>query len=176
MRLDSNRHTHFQRGSPSVGDITDRTAHGHRHTRCAQQFFGQVFVLGDRLGHCAGGVQLGGLNTALAGAPAKLHHAAAGQATVGNTARNSRVHNGTGTGPQTLVFIQFAQLGHSVFGVKTTVVQGRVNQRLRQCHGQVPHRFFGVFDDNLVDGGLRRDRRVAERDGASRRSLQLQRG
>ena len=174
LRLDRHRHTDFQRSNPGIGHITDRAAPGHRHTGCAQQFFGQVLVLGDGFGHRAGCIQFGSLNTALAGTPAKLHHAAPGQAAVRNTARHCGVHNRAGTRPQALVFIAFAQLGHCVFSVKTAVVQRGVNQRLRQCHGQVPHRFFGVLHDNLVNARLQRERCVAERDGASGCSLQLQ--
>ena len=176
LGLDSHWHAHFQCRSPGVVHVTDGAAHGHRHTGGAQQFFGQVLVLRNRLGHRAGGVQLGGLDAPLAGSPAKLHQAALGQAAVRNTARHGGVHNRAGAGPHALVLVQLAQLRQGVVHVKAAVVQGGMHQRLRQRHGQLAHGLFAVFDHHLVGAGLQCHGGVAEGHRATGSRLQSQCG
>ena len=108
LRLEHDRQADFQRCGPRVVRVAGGSAMRHGNAGRTQQFFGQVFVLGDGFGHGAGGIDFGGLDAALARAPAKLHHAAFGQAAKGNVARHGGFDNRAGARPHALVFIQVA--------------------------------------------------------------------
>ena len=132
LRLEHHWHANFLRGRPGIVRAGGGPAMRHRHTGGAQQFFCQVFVLGNRFGHGAGGVKLGCLNAALARTPAKLHQAATGQAPVRNAARHGSIDDGAGAGPQALVFIKLTQAGNGSLQVKCAVLQSGMRQGLGQ--------------------------------------------
>ena len=98
----------LERGFQGIVSITDCATHGHRDTRCAKQFFGELFVLPDGLGNGAGGVNLCGLNAPLFAAPTKAHHRAFGHAAKRNIARYSGIHDRACTGPKANVFVKLA--------------------------------------------------------------------
>ena len=76
-----------------------------------QQHFGQVFVLGNGFGNRAGGIGFGGLDAALAAAPAKLDEAAGGQAAQGNAPCQGGVDNRPCRRAEAFVFVEVTQQG-----------------------------------------------------------------
>ena len=119
LRLEHHWQAELQGGGPGVVRVGHGAAQRHRHTGGAQQFFRQILVLRDGLGDGAGAVQLGGLDAALARAPAELHHAALGQTPKWNAARHGGFDNRAGARPHALVFIEIAQLGQRRFERKS---------------------------------------------------------
>ncbi len=107
-----------------------------------QQLLGQFLVLRDRFGNRAGAVDFGGLDLALAAAPAKHHQAAIGQAAVGNIAHHGGLHDGAGRWAQTHVFIEVAQFEQSGGQVERGVGGGGGAQLRRQFHRTASDRFF----------------------------------
>ena len=65
LRLDDHRQANFQRHRPAFVGRGHRTTQRHRHAGGVQQALGQVFVLRNRLGDGAGGINLGGLDAPL---------------------------------------------------------------------------------------------------------------
>src|SRR5450830_728239 len=176
LRLEHHRQADFEGGRPGVVGAGGRAAQRHGHASGTQQHLGQVFVLGDRFGHGAGGVHLGGLDATLARAPAKLHQAARGQAAVGDAPFESGFDDGAGAGAQAFVFIGFTQLGDGLVDVEGSVVLRRLDQGQRQVEGLAADGFFAVLDHHLVDAGFRGGAGAAVGDRAAGLRLQRQAG
>ena len=65
LRLHHHRQAHLQGNVPGFVRRLRRATQGHGHASGMQQFFGQVFVLGNRFGNGTGGVNFCGLNAPL---------------------------------------------------------------------------------------------------------------
>ena len=109
LRLDHHGKADFAGGDPGVFGVIDGSSIGNRDAGCLQQFLGQFLVLGNRFGDCAGLSGFGGLDTPLLAAPAELHHAAFGQAAVGDVAGNCSINDGAGTWPEAHILVELAQ-------------------------------------------------------------------
>ena len=148
----------------------------HRHAGRVQQLLGQFLVLRDCFGDGASAVDLGGLDLALAAAPAERHQAAVGQAAKRNIARHRGLHDRAGGRSQAHVFIEIAQLRQGVVDVERGVVESGLQQLACQRQSQSSYRFFRVFDDDLKNAPVERGGGAAEGDGAAGLRLQVERG
>ena len=142
LGFDHHRQTDFTGGHPGIFRGIDLTAERNRHARRSQQFFGQLFVLGDRFRNGTGDVHFGGLDAALLAAPAEHDHAALRHAAKGNVARNRRLHDGARARPQAYIFVEFAQALQRLLQIEGGVVLRRQTQGFGQLQGQAAHRFF----------------------------------
>ena len=139
-----------------------------------QQALGQVFVLADGFSHSAGRIDLGRLDAALLGTPAKLHQAAAGEAAIRNATGHGGLDDGARAGAQALVFVQLAQVGHGFVGVEAAVTQGGLDELLRIFKRLAAHGLFAVFDHHLVHAGVCGGRGAGKSHGAASLGLQGQ--
>ena len=137
-------------GDPGIVGVQHGAALWHRHASGMQQLFGQVFVLCNGFGDGAARIGLRGLDAALFAAPAKLNHAAFGEAAIRDASHQCGVHDGAGGWAQSDVFVQCAQLGQGCIHVERGVVPRGLAQCLRQLQGQAAHVFFGVLDHHLI--------------------------
>jgi hypothetical protein len=90
------------------------------------------------LGDGAGGVDLGGLDAALAAAPAELHQAALGQAAERDAAGHGGVHDRAGGRAEAHVFVEVAQLGQRGIEVEGLVGARGLDQLLGQFMARRP--------------------------------------
>ncbi|MNV22804.1 hypothetical protein D3C71_1137960 [compost metagenome] len=176
LRLDHHGQADLEGHFPAFVHALDRFSQRHGHASGMQQAFGQVLVLADGFGHGAGRIDLGRLDTALLGAPAKLHEAATREAAVGDAARHGGVHDGAGAGAQALVFVEFAQLGNHGVGIKITFALRCLDELLRILKGFAAHGLFAVFHDHLVHTRIGGGGGAREGDRATCLCLQCQGG
>ena len=139
-----------------------------------QQFFGQVFVLCNRLRNGTGRVNFSGLNAPLLRAPAKLHHAAIGQSAIGNATCHGGIDNRAGGRAQAHILVQFVQLGQGIFEIKAMAFHGCAAQFLGQLECQTPDGFFRILHHHLENTGFFGGRGAAESDWTTRVRLQGQ--
>ena len=161
-RFDHHRQTELLGGGPGVFQVLHRPAARHRHAGGGEQALGEVLVLRDRLGHRAGGIDLGGPDAALLHAPAELHQAAFGGAAVGHATRQRGVDDRAGAGAEAHVLVDLAQLRHRRVGIDALAGQRGGDQLLRALEGQLADLLFGALDGDLVDALLRRRRGARE--------------
>ena len=174
LGFDHNRQTDFMGNGPGFVQALGRAPHGHGHACRVQQAFGQVLVLSNRFGNGAGGVGFGGLDASLLGAPAKLHHAAIGEATDRDAACHGGVHDGPGRRPKAHVFVVFVQLRDGAFQVEAGTCCGGLTQLLGQAQRQTTYHFFGVLHHHLKHAGLLGGHGAAEGHRAACERLQAQ--
>src|SRR5690606_31051635 len=174
-RLDHHRQPDLARERPGVVHVGAAATGGDRYARRGEQLLREFLVLRDGLRDRAAAIRLGRLDPSLAAAPAELHQAAVGQATVGDAARHRRGDDRTGARAEAQVLVEIAQSRECAGQVEGRVLAGRRAQAHGTVHRLAPDGLLGVLDDDVEDAGLPGRDRARERYRAAGLRLQPER-
>src|SRR5690606_35765806 len=128
-----------------------------------------------RLGNGAAAVGLGGLDPALPAAPAELHEAALGQATVGDAACDGRLHERSRAGPEAQILIELAQLREGRREIECGLIASRRAEARGETERFATDRLVRGVEDDEEDAGLAGGDDAEVGDGATGLRLQAQR-
>ena len=160
---------------PRVRSVFHNPARGHRNAAGFEQTLGQILVAGNAFGNGAGGVGLGGPDTATAHPMAELYQVVFGKAQRGNAPFARCVYDASRTGAKTMYVGHVVQSIHCAGDIKRLIVDGRHHQIARSKKAGAAHVFFTGPHHDLINPALRSFPCLAETALHARQILQFQR-